>query len=95
MDNHPVLTLFLRTIMEQTSPKEKHASAVTVVVDIILVAAFFAFMFWVMKAHVPSSDPKMITLWGALTALCLTGVFWLALWMFRMVWRFQYRRPAE
>lgn len=95
MDNDPVLTLFRLIIMEQNQPQEKHASPVTVVVDIVLVAAFFAFMFWVMKGHVPSNDPKMIALWGAVTALCLTGVFWLALWMFRMVWRFQFRRAPR
>ena len=92
MDNPAVITLFLQTIMEQSPALEKHASAVTVVVDIILSAAFFLFMFWVLKSHVPSNDPKWILIWGALTSLCMTGVFWLALWMFRMVWRAQHGR---
>jgi hypothetical protein len=31
----------------------------------------------------------MIMLWGALSAACMTGVFWLALQMFRVVYRGQ------
>jgi hypothetical protein len=31
----------------------------------------------------------MIALWGALTTACMTGVFWLCLQMFRVVFRFQ------
>jgi hypothetical protein len=37
---------------------------------------------------VPSNDPTDIRIWGAITTLCLTGVFWLALQMFRVVFRF-------
>lgn len=90
MDNRPVLTLFFPFTMEPS--QEKHASPVTVVVDIILCAAFFAFMYWVLKSHVPSNDPKWIVIWGAATSACMTGVFWLALWMFRVVFRAQRAR---
>jgi hypothetical protein len=31
----------------------------------------------------------MITLWGALAAGCMTGVFWLAMQMLKTVYRFQ------
>lgn len=59
-------------------------------VDIIIVAAFFAFMFFkVLPSHVPSTDPQMITLWSAGAAACMSGVFWLASWMFRVVYRYQ------
>jgi len=38
---------------------------------------------------VPSNDPKMIILWGGLTAGCLSGVFWLACRMLTVVFNFQ------
>jgi hypothetical protein len=41
------------------------------------------------KSHVQSNDPKMIMLWGGLTTACLTGVFWLAVQMFRVVFKAQ------
>ena len=43
----------------------------------------------VLPSHVPSTDPQMITLWSAGTAACMSGVFWLASWMFRVVYRYQ------
>lgn len=59
------------------------------IVDVIVVGAFFAFMFNLLGSHVPSNDPTMVTLWSAGTAACMSGVFWLALWMFRVVARYQ------
>ena len=85
MDNLPVLTLFAP--MAQT--QEKLVTPVSLIVDAILVVAFFAYMFTVVREHVPSNDPKMINLWGALATSCMTGVFWLALQMVRVVFRFQ------
>ncbi len=70
-------------------PEEKHVTPASLVVDLVLVALFFAYMFSILKSHVPSTDPKMITLWAALAASCMTGVFWLALHMFRVVLRAQ------
>ena len=58
-------------------------------VDAVLVVAFFAYIYGVVSTHVPSNDPGMIRLWGAVTASCLTAVFWLALQMFRVVLRAQ------
>jgi hypothetical protein len=58
-------------------------------VDAVLVVAFFTYMYGVVSTHVPSNDPGMIRLWGAITASCLTAVFWLALQMFRVVLRAQ------
>jgi hypothetical protein len=66
-------------------PEEKHVTPVSLIVDAILVIAFFAFMFTVLRTHVMSSDPKMVTIWGLIATSCLTGVFWLALQMFRVV----------
>jgi hypothetical protein len=68
-----------------SQPAEKLTSPASLAVDLVLVAAFFAFIFSVLKSHVPSNDPRMITLWAALATSCLTGVFWLALQMFRVV----------
>jgi len=58
-------------------------------VDAVLCGGFFVFMFLVLQKHVPSNDPAMIALWSGGTAACMTGVFWLASWMFRTVFRYQ------
>ena len=65
--------------------EQKHVTPVTIAVDLVLVAIFFYFMFGWVKPHVPSNDPKFVNLYGALTALCVTGVFWMAVQMFRVV----------
>jgi cytochrome b561 len=72
-----------------SQPAEKLTSPVSLIIDLVLLVAFFAFIFSVLRSHVPSNDPKMITLWAALATSCLTGVFWLALQMFRVVLRAQ------
>jgi len=59
------------------------------IVDAVVTGAFFVFMFFVVRSHVPSNDPKMVFLWSAGTAACMSGVFWLASWMFRVVYRYQ------
>ena len=61
----------------------------SLLVDAVLVVAFFIYIYSVVSTHVPSSDPKMIVVWGAYTASCLTAVFWLALQMFRVTYRAQ------
>ena len=71
------------------SPAPKPFSIVQLVIDLALCAAFFTFFFRALQPHVPSSDPAMIRLWGALAAACMTGVFWTAMHMVRVVWRFQ------
>jgi F0F1-type ATP synthase assembly protein I len=65
--------------------EQKHVTPVTIVVDLVLVGVFFFFMFGWVKSHVPSSDPKFVFIFGGLTALCVTGVFWMAIQMFRVV----------
>ncbi len=66
-------------------PETKLTTPLSLVVDAILVIAFFAYMYSVVSTHVPSRDHKMILLWGLACASCLTGVFWLALQMLRVV----------
>jgi hypothetical protein len=68
---------------------ETKVSPVSVVIDLILVAAFFAYLFTLLRSHVPSNDPSMITLWAALGAACMSGVFFLCVQMFRVVLRAQ------
>jgi hypothetical protein len=67
--------------------EEKLVTPGSLIVDIILVGGFFAFMVWVLRHHVPSNDPAMVTVWGVIAASCMAGVFWLALQMFRVVFR--------
>ncbi|MBE7537212.1 MAG: hypothetical protein HS122_02210 [Opitutaceae bacterium] len=79
-----------------SSPDTKFpVTAVSLVVDAILVIGFFLLMLWVVESHVPSTDPKMILLWGALGSACLTGVFWLALQMFRVVLQAQRQQKRK
>ncbi len=71
-------------------PEKKSAvTPASLLVDAILVGAFFVLMFVLFKHHVPSNDPKMIILWAGLSAACISGVFWLAVQMFRVVYRAQ------
>jgi hypothetical protein len=72
-----------------SQPEKKLTSPASLAVDAVLVVAFFIYIYNQLAPHVPSSDPKMIHLWGGLSSLCLTGVFWLALQMFRVVFAAQ------
>jgi hypothetical protein len=65
--------------------EQKHVTPLTVAVDLVLCAVFFFFMFGWVKSHVASNEPKFIIFFGASTALCVTGVFWMAIQMFRVV----------
>jgi hypothetical protein len=71
-----------------TPAAKKTLSPVGLVVDAVLVLGFFAFIFTLLKSHVPSNDPSMITLWAGLAAACMSGVFWLAVQMFRLCSRY-------
>lgn len=75
--------------------EQKHVTPVTIAIDLVLVAVLFVFWFGVCKAHVPSTDPKLVTLFGALTAISITGVFWIAIQMFRVVVAGEKRLKAE
>ena len=70
-------------------PEQKFASPATLLVDAVLMVAFFALIYRLVSTHVPSSDPKMILIWGGLCAACMSGVFWLCIQMFRVVFRAQ------
>jgi len=68
---------------------QKLVSPLSLVVDAILVGAFFLFMFSLLKIHVPSNDTTNVLLWGGLASACMSAVFWLAIQMFRVVFRAQ------
>ena len=69
--------------------EKKPLSLVNLAVDLVLVAVAFAIFYSLVNSHVPSDDPAMIRLWGGLAAGCMTGVFWLALQMLKVVFKFQ------
>ena len=64
--------------------QSKLVSRFGILVDLGLTTVFFLFMWVVLGAHVPSDDPSTISWVAAYTSLCLTGVFWLAVSMFRV-----------
>ena len=76
-------------------PEQKLTTPLSLLVDAVLVIAFFLYMYSVVSTHVPSHDPKMIMLWGGLTAALFAALFWLALQMFRVVLRFQRQQRAD
>ena len=72
------------------TPSEKLVTPASLVVDAVLVLGFFAFMIYVLRSHVQSNNPVYVFLWAGLAASCLSGVFWLAVQMFRVVYRAQH-----
>jgi len=72
-----------------SSPAKKPFSVVSLVIDLALTGIAFVIFYSLVNSHVPSNDPKMIMLWGGLGAGCLSGVFWLAWQMLKVVFIFQ------
>lgn len=70
-------------------PEQKYATPASVAVDMLLVLGFFIGLYNWVSPHVPSTNPKMIMLWSGLTAACMSGVFWLTIQMFRVVFKAQ------
>ncbi len=68
---------------------QKHTTPASLTIDAVLVIAFFLFMYSIVAVHVPTTDPSMRLLWGSLCAACMSGVFWLCIQMFRVVFRAQ------
>ena len=87
MDNAAPVALFF-DYMSQPEP-QKFTTPASLAVDAVLVIAFFIGMYFWVSPHVPSNDKSMILLWGGLTSACITGVFWLAVQMFRVVLKAQ------
>jgi hypothetical protein len=74
---------------DMTQTDRKHVTPGSLLLDFVLVVGFFAYMFTVLRPHVQSNDPFYINLWGALGSACMSSVFWLAVQMFRVVYRAQ------
>jgi hypothetical protein len=70
-------------------PEKKSFSVVTLIIDLTLTAIAFGIFYWLVNSHVPSNDPKMVMLWSGLTAGCMSGVFWIAWQMLKVVYQFQ------
>ena len=70
-------------------PEKKPFPLVSLVLDLVLVAVAFVIFYSLVNSHVPSDDPAMIRLWGGLAAGCMSGVFWLAWQMLKVVFKFQ------
>jgi hypothetical protein len=79
---------------QSEQPEQKLTSPASLAVDAVLVVAFFFYMYSVLSTHVPSHEKKYIILWGALSASLMSALFWLALQMFRVVFRFQLQERA-
>jgi hypothetical protein len=73
-------------------PARQPSTRLPRLVDAGLTLAAFGLFTWVLRSHVPSNDPTDIWLWSAVGASCLAALFWLALQMFRAVWRAQHAR---
>ena len=67
----------------------KLVTPVSLVVDAILVIAFFAVIYSLVSGHVPSNNKTNVMIWGGLTSACMSAVFWLAVQMCRVVYRAQ------
>jgi hypothetical protein len=66
------------------------------IVDVIAVGAFFlVFAFVFLPSHVPSENPLWVNFWSIGSAACMGGVFWIALNMFRVVFRYQKELEAR
>jgi len=72
--------------------EKKLVGKTAVVVDIGIAGLFYVFMAFALRAHVPFQGSQNVALWGAVTAIPVTGVFWLALQMFRVTLVDQIRR---
>lgn len=66
-------------------PEKKGVTPVSILVDLVLVVAFFLYIYSVVSPHVPTNDKTMTLVWGGLCAACMSGVFWLCIQMFRVV----------
>jgi len=81
--------------MDNTKPKLVTKQGV--VIDIVLTVIFFVIMTNVLKHHVPwvESGELAVLLGGAYASACLSGVFWLALSLFRVTLADQVLQKAE
>ena len=70
-------------------------SKLGIVIDLFISILFFLFMQYVLADHVPFQDPLAVNLVAGMSALCMTGVFWIATNMFRVTLVDHKRRRKE
>jgi predicted branched-subunit amino acid permease len=69
-----------------TAPsKSAGFNTAAIAVDFVLCALFFALIFYFVRSHVMSENTTMILIFSTYTTLCVTGVFWMAIQMLRVV----------
>jgi hypothetical protein len=73
----------------EEAKQSKLVTPASLAVDALLCVGFFLLLRSLVASHVQSRDPIMILLWSSLTAFCMSCVFWLAIQMFRVVFRAQ------
>ena len=54
-------------LVSMAQSEQKLVTPASLAVDAILVIAFFIYMYGVLSPLVPSNDPRLIMIWGALT----------------------------
>ena len=55
-----------------SSSEKKPFNIVSLLIDLVLTGIAFVIFYKLVHSHVPSSDPKMVMLWGGLTFAGLT-----------------------
>src|SRR5205814_5193805 len=53
--------------------EKKHPSPGSLLIDAVLVAGFFLFIYTLVAPHVPTTDKTMTLVWGAAGAACMSG----------------------
>jgi len=67
--------------------KDKLITPLGIVVDLALAGLFFmVFTLFILPPHVPAFQTGPLYFFSAYTALCLTGVFWIGLQLFRVTY---------
>ncbi|MDG1326225.1 MAG: hypothetical protein P8P49_10690 [Opitutales bacterium] len=71
--------------MSDEKEEQPLVSKIGIVIDLIL--SFIVFIFlgaYVLPQHVPSDDSFVVNIVAFMTSFCMTGVFWMAVNMFRV-----------
>ncbi len=63
----------------------KLVSRTGLIIDLVLAAIWFVFFAYILRPYVPDPSETIQLVIAIVTSSCLTGVFWLALSMFRVV----------
>ncbi len=80
--------------MDKDKATEKLVSRKGLIIDLVLAAMWFVFFAFILRPHVPAQSETYQIVIAIFTSSCLTGVFWIALSMFRVV-RVDYMRRAN